>query len=210
MHAERDYPPPHRPSTSTGPLAANSHLWPHAPITTINPCSDFLCSIGSALILGSDTAQEIFQDQRSISDMGFRLPGTLNDGISLLHHQIQVLGSFALMPENRLHFILLLTIDHYGKRWSFLPFELLGLLEPFQVQHMEDRMDPLGWGQIQFARTPLEKSPWRLGKVQSQHLRNLEGRCWFMLMWRVERTPSSPTSNFSSCLEQSTCDLARL
>ena len=52
----------------------------------------------SALILDSDAAQVIFQNQRSISEMRFRLPASLSDGISLPHHQIQAPGSFALMP----------------------------------------------------------------------------------------------------------------
>ena len=54
-----------------------------------------------ALILDSDAVQVIFQDQRSISEMRFRLPASLGDGISLPHHQTQALGSFALLPENR-------------------------------------------------------------------------------------------------------------
>ena len=91
--------------------------------------------------------------------MRFRLPASLSDGISLAHHQIQVPDSLALMPpENRLHFILLLTIDHYGRRRSLLPFELLRPLEPFEVRHMEDKMDPLSWGADPI-HTPLEKSP---------------------------------------------------
>ena len=84
--------------------------------------------------------------------MGFKLLASRTDGISLPHHGIQALGSLALIPENRFHFILLLTINHHGRRRSLLPFELLGLLEPFEVRHMEDRMDPPSWGKIQFVR----------------------------------------------------------
>ena len=98
--------------------------------------------------------------------MRFRLPASLSDGISLPHHQIQAPGSFALMPENRLHFILLLTIDHYGRRRSLLPFELLGPSGTFSglIHGRQDGSARLGEDPI---RTPLEKSPWRLGKVQS-------------------------------------------
>ena len=144
-------PPARRPPTSTGPSAANSPVASYSsePPSTLLPVSS---GPASALILDSDAAQVIFQDQRSISEMRFRLPASLSDGISLPHHQIQAPGSFALMPENRLHFILLLTIDHNGRRRSLLPFELFGPLEPFQVRYMEDRMDPPGWGKIQSVR----------------------------------------------------------
>ena len=95
--------------------------------------------------------------------MRFRLPARLSDGISLPHHQVQAPGSFALMPENRLHLILLLTFDHHGRWWLVLPFELLGPLKPFEVTHMEDRMDPPGWGKVQSI------GHWR------NHLGDLEG-----------------------------------
>ena len=41
--------------------------------------------------------------------MQFKLPTSLSDGITFPHHQIQAPGSFALVPENRLHFKLLDT-----------------------------------------------------------------------------------------------------
>ena len=117
--------------------------------STLLPASFVLMS---SLILSTDTVQVIFQDQRSISEMRFRLLASLSDGISLPHHQIQAPGSFALIPENRLHFILLLTIDHFGRRRFLLSFKLRGSEEPFQVRYMEERMDPLGWGKIQSVR----------------------------------------------------------
>ena len=119
-------------STSVGPSLLNA---PEASITPRPPSTASLVSSGPllALVLSTDAAQVILQDQRSIAEMRFRLPARLSDGISLPHHQVQTLGSFALMPENRLHFILLLTIDHYGRRRSLLPFELLGPLEPFEI-----------------------------------------------------------------------------
>ena len=114
-------PPARRPPTSTGPSAANSLVASYSsePPSTLLPVSS---GPASALILDSDAAQVIFQDQRSILEMRFRLPASLSDGISLPHHQIQALGSFALMLENRLHFILLLTIDHHGRRPVSPPF----------------------------------------------------------------------------------------
>ena len=81
--------------------------------------------------------------------MRFKLPTRLSDGISLPHHQVQTPGSLALMLENRLHFILLFSLDHHGRWWLLLPFELLGLLKPFQVTDMEDRMDPSSSGKVQ-------------------------------------------------------------
>ena len=110
--AERDYTPARRPPTSTGPSVANSPgaSYSSEPPSTLLPISS---GPASALILDSNVAQVIFQNQRNISEMQFRLPASLSDGISLPHHQIQAPGSFALMPENRLHFILLLTFDHH-------------------------------------------------------------------------------------------------
>ena len=49
------------------------------PPSTLFPVSSILTS---ALILGSDTAKVIFQDQRSMSEMRFRLLASLSDGIS--------------------------------------------------------------------------------------------------------------------------------
>ena len=95
-----------------------------------------------SLILSSDAAQVILQDQRSILEVQFRLPTSLSDGIAFPHHQVQAPGTSAFMPQNRLHLILLLTIDHNGRRWSLLPFELFQPVEPFQVRDMKDRMDP--------------------------------------------------------------------
>ena len=92
------------------------------------------------LILGPDMVQVILEDQRSISEMRFRLPTSLRAGITFTHYDIQAPGSFALMLENHLHSILLLTIDHHGSGWSLLPFELPKLMKPFQVQYMEDRI----------------------------------------------------------------------
>ena len=103
------------------------------------------------LILGPlDVAQVILQDLLEEHlwrcDLGSQLADRSDDGITFPHHLDTVIcmGSLALMPKNRLHFILLLTIDHNGRRRSLLPFELLGPVEPFQVRYMEDRMDPLG------------------------------------------------------------------
>ena len=93
--------------------------------------------------------------------MRFRLLARLSDGISLPHHLVQMLGSLALMPENRFHFTLLFSFDHHGRWWLLLPFELLGLLKPFQVTDMEDRMDPPSWGKEGPIHKPLEKSPWQ-------------------------------------------------
>ena len=106
-------------STSVGPSLLNA---PEASITPGPPSTASLVSSGpsSALILSTDVAQVILQDQRNIAEMRFRLPARLSDGISLPHHQIQTPGSFALMPENRLHFILLFSLDHHG-RWWLLP-----------------------------------------------------------------------------------------
>ena len=126
------FPPSCRPPTSTNPSAANVPI----ALCSSEPPSNLLLGPSvptSELILGPGAVQVILQDQRSISEMQFMLLASLNDGISFLHHQMQVAGSFALMPENRLHFILLLTIDHHGRSWSLLPVELPGSVEPFQV-----------------------------------------------------------------------------
>ena len=72
--------------------------------------------------------------------MRFRLPASLNDGITTSpHHQVQVPGAFALMLENRLHFILLLTVDHHGRRRSLLPFKLPGLWNLFRFDTWKAR-----------------------------------------------------------------------
>ena len=125
------FPPIDSAPTSIGPSAANKPMASYSsePLSTLFRVPSILVS---ALILGSNVAQVIFQDQRSISEMQFRLPTSLNDGISLPYHQIQAPGSFALMLENRLNFILLLTIDHYGRRRSLLPFELPRSVEPLR------------------------------------------------------------------------------
>ena len=81
--------------------------------------------------------------------MQFWLPARLSDGISLPHHQVQTPGSLALMLENRLHFILLFSLDHHKRWWLLLPIEILGPLKLFQVIDMEDRMDPPSWGKVQ-------------------------------------------------------------
>ena len=124
------FPPACRPPTSIGPAAVDA---PMASYSSEPPSTLFAVPSVPilSLILRSNTAQVILQDQRSFWEMRFRLPASLNDGISLPHHQIQVPGSFALMLENRLHFILLLTIGHKRRRRSLLSFELLQPLEPF-------------------------------------------------------------------------------
>ena len=120
--AERDYPPHVGPQQALAlqPQTCSCGLIiPEPPSTLLLVPS--IPSVGVDPRLRHVT-QVIFQDQRNISEMRFKLPAGLNDGISFPHHQIQTPGSFALMPENRLHFILLLTIDHYGRRRSSPPF----------------------------------------------------------------------------------------
>ena len=142
------FPPTDTSPTSVGPSLLNS---PKASITPGPPSIASLVSSGpsSELILSTDVAQVILQDQRSIVEMRFMLLARLSDGISLPHPQVQTPGSLALMPENRLHFILLFSLDHHGRWWLFLPFKLLGPLKRFQATDMEDRMDPPSWGKVQ-------------------------------------------------------------
>ena len=142
------FPPTHRHPKSTSPLATNAPL----ALCSSHPPSTLLLAsfvLTSTLVLSPNEAQVLLQDQRSISNVRFRLPASLNDGITFPHHQIQTLGSFSLMLENWLHFILLLTIDHHGRRRPLLPFGFLGLVESFEVGDMKDRIDPPIWGQIQ-------------------------------------------------------------
>ena len=130
MAHRTQFTPARRRSTSIGSSATNAPmaLCSSEPPSTLLPVPSILTL---ALILGSDVAQVIFQDHMSILEMRLRLLASLSDGKTFPHHQIQAPGSFALMPKNLLHFILLLTIDHYGRRWSLLLFELLGPMEPF-------------------------------------------------------------------------------
>ena len=68
----------------------------------------------STMVIGPDAMQAIPLDQRRILEMCFTLLASLSDGTTFPRHQIQVPGSIALMPKNRLHFTLLLTIDQHG------------------------------------------------------------------------------------------------
>ena len=89
--------------------------------------------------------------------MQFRILAGFNDGITFPHHQIQMPGSFSLIPKNRIHFILLLTIGHHQRRLSLLPFEFPRPVETVQIPDIKDKMDLLGVDPI---HTPSEKSPW--------------------------------------------------
>ena len=144
-------PSAHRPPPNTSPSAPNTPMASYSS----EPPSTLLqvpFALTLPLILSSNTIQVIFQEQRSIWEMRFRLSTSLNDGISLPHHQIQAPGSFGLMLENCLHFILLLTINHHGSKRCLLPFKLPRSIEPFQAQNVEYMMDSLVWGEIQFIR----------------------------------------------------------
>ena len=66
------------------------------------------------LVLSGDTAQVRLHDLRSISEVRFRPLASLGDGKTFPQHLIQALGTFALMLENRLAFILLMPFDHHG------------------------------------------------------------------------------------------------
>ena len=89
----------------------------------------------SAVVVLLDPAQVILQNLRSIAEVRFRLPASLGDGITCPQHQIETPGSFALMSQNRLHFILLMPFDHNGSgdvssafsnsldRWNLMRFD---------------------------------------------------------------------------------------
>ena len=94
-------------------------------------------------------AQIFLQDLRSVAEVQFRLLTCLGDGMTFPKHLIETLDTGALMSQNRLHLELLFTIDHNGSRWSPHPFKFLQPVVPLQIGYMQDKINPLSWGQIQ-------------------------------------------------------------
>ena len=81
--------------------------------------------------------------------MQFRLPKSHSYWMTFPEYLIEAPGSFALMPQNRLHLILLFSINHNWWRWLLRTTELLRTDISPHVGDMENWMNLPIWGKTQ-------------------------------------------------------------